>query len=173
MIEIAKRMKIWKESDDYVPRMGDIILYDWNDNGKGENVGWPDHIGIVEKNVNGALTIIEGNYSDSVKRRAIPVNSRYIRGYITPLYKEETQSEVNDLAKVFVKTLRKGDSNNYVIALQALLIARGYSCGKAGIDGDFGSATETAVCNCQSKNELKIDGIAGKETWCFLLSGDS
>lgn len=95
MIELAKKMGIWQENDSYIPLPADEILYDWDDNGVGDNTGWPDHIGLVEKVENGIITVIEGNYSDSVKRRNIAVNGKYIRGFITPRYddvKEETKN---------------------------------------------------------------------------------
>lgn len=88
MINLAKAMGIWVESDSFIPQPGDFILYDWDDSGSGDNTGWPDHIGIIES-VNrstGYMVVIEGNYSDSVKRRTISINGRYIRGFITPKY---------------------------------------------------------------------------------------
>jgi len=86
MITLAKQMGIWVEDDSYVPKPGDIVLYDWQDSGSGDNTGNPDHIGIVEKVVGNTETVIEGNYQDSVKRRELAVNGRYIRGYIVPKY---------------------------------------------------------------------------------------
>lgn len=86
MLSKANTMGIWVENDAYKPKIGDLILYDWQDSGKGDNVGNPDHVGIVENVVFNRITVIEGNYSDSVKRRVIGLNSRYIRGYITPRY---------------------------------------------------------------------------------------
>ena len=87
MITLAKQMGIWVEDDSYVPKPGDIVLYDWQDSGSGDNTGTADHIGIVEKVVGSTETVIEGNYQDSVKRRELAVNGRYIRGYIVPKYK--------------------------------------------------------------------------------------
>ncbi len=40
----------------------------------------------MEKVSGTSITVIEGNYSDSVKRRTISVNGRYIRGYGVPKY---------------------------------------------------------------------------------------
>ena len=89
LISKAKEEGIWVESDSYVPKPADAILYDWDDNGVGENKGDPEHIGIVEKVVGNTITVIEGNYNCAVKRRTIQVNGRYIRGYITPKYDAE------------------------------------------------------------------------------------
>lgn len=88
LIEQAKAMKCWQENDGYVPKPGDGVLYDWNDSGKGDNVGWPDHIGLVEQVYPeaGYFVTIEGNYNDSVKRRTVSINGKYIRGFIIPKY---------------------------------------------------------------------------------------
>ena len=64
------------------------LLYDWQDSGSGDNTGTPDHIGIVEKVASGKITVIEGNYSDMVKRRTITVNGNNIRGFVTPKYSD-------------------------------------------------------------------------------------
>lgn len=88
LIKIAKKMGIWVEDDTYVPLPGDAVLYDWDDSGKGDCVGPPDHIGVVEQvdKKAGYFTVIEGNYSNSVKRRTVLINGVHIRGFITPKY---------------------------------------------------------------------------------------
>ncbi|WP_455057704.1 glucosaminidase domain-containing protein [Jutongia sp.] len=86
MITLMKNMGIWVENDAYTPSAGDIIMYDWDDTGAGDNMGNPDHVGIVEKVINGVMTIIEGNISNSVGRRTINVNARYIRGFGVPKF---------------------------------------------------------------------------------------
>lgn len=86
MVELAKIMGIWQENDGYVPSAGDIILYDWQDSGKGDNTGWPDHVGIVEYVSGGKIVVIEGNYKGGVNRRTIAVDGKNIRGFICPRY---------------------------------------------------------------------------------------
>jgi hypothetical protein len=76
----------WEERDDYVPKPGDIIFYDWDDNGHGDCTGVPDHVGIVETCNGYNITVIEGNKGDTVGRRNLLVNSRYVRGYGVPNY---------------------------------------------------------------------------------------
>lgn len=88
-VNLFKKLGAWVESDSYIPREGDIILYDWQDsNPKSENKNSPDHIGVVEKVENGTITVIEGNCDSAVKRRTIKVNGKYIRGYGVPKYDE-------------------------------------------------------------------------------------
>lgn len=88
LIAEARKLNIWKENDNYVPKPGDAVLYDWDDSGKGDNVGWPDHVGTVvySNEEAGYFVVVEGNYDDSVKKRTVDINGRYIRGFITPNY---------------------------------------------------------------------------------------
>lgn len=99
MIELFKKIGAWDESDARIPAPGDIIFYDWNDNGQGDNRGSSDHVGIVESVSGGVITVIEGNYSNSVKRRTLMVNGKYIRGYGLPKYDEEPEKTVDELAQ--------------------------------------------------------------------------
>lgn len=85
-IQLFKNMGSWEENDAHVPGPGDYVFYDWDDSGVGDDKGSADHVGIVEKVVGSTITVIEGNYSDSVKRRSLAVNGRYIRGYGVPKY---------------------------------------------------------------------------------------
>ncbi len=110
MIELANQKGIWNENDAYVPKVSDLILYDWEDNGIGDCKGQPNHIGAVESVVNGMITVIEGNYGGECKRRTLPINGRYIRGYICPKY---TDIPVSDNSVYY--TVVKGD-NLYRIA---------------------------------------------------------
>ena len=96
MISLFKKMNRWVENDAYTPSAGDIIFYDWQDNGVGDNTGRSDHVGIVEKVSGNSIVIIEGNYSNAVKRRTLKVNDRYIRGYGIPEYDVETTAPSND-----------------------------------------------------------------------------
>ena len=179
MIELLKNIGAWVEDDAYVPKGGDILFYDWYDKGNGDNTTAPDHVGIVEKVEGDTITVIEGNYSNSVKRRTIKVNGKYIRGYGVPKYDTEAVVEKpvvdkptttrTEVCTVEVKVIRKGAKGDNVKALQILLIGRGYSCGSYGADGSFGTATDNAVRAFQKANGLTVDGICGPNTWNKLL----
>jgi hypothetical protein len=86
---LNKKLCSWVEDDAYVPTMGDIIFYDWDDNGKGDCTGHSDHVGIVVSVDGNKIKVIEGNKSGSPDRvgyRNVTVNQRYIRGYGVPKY---------------------------------------------------------------------------------------
>lgn len=93
MITLLQQKGIWMESDSYVPKAGDIIFYDWQDSGVGDNTGVPDHVGIVEKCDGNIIVVIEGNKNDGVERRSIQVNGKFIRGYGVPKYNAESQAK--------------------------------------------------------------------------------
>ena len=176
LIELSQKMGIWVEADDHIPAPGDAVIYDWQDkSGKADNKGGPDHIGIVEEVKNGIITVIEGNYSNSVKRRQLEVNGKYIRGFICPKYDAEATTTTTTTTKtkgdytMEMRNLKKGCKGEDVRALQILLIGRGYSCGSAGADSSFGPATDSAVRKYQKAMGLEVDGIAGKNTMSSLL----
>lgn len=101
MIKLAKKAKIWVEQDNYVPSTGDLIFYDWDDNGVGDCKGWSDHVGIVVSVINNKIKVIECNKSNTVGYRTISVNGKYIRGFITPKYNTEIKK------KQLMKSLKK------------------------------------------------------------------
>ena len=119
MIELFKKISCWIENENRTPNVGDIIFYDWDDNGSGDNTGWSDHVGIVENVSNGYITVIEGNYNDAVGRRVIAVNAKYIRGYGVPKYEKE------DISKTETTIVKNIDE-----------------IAKEVIDGKWGSGTE-------------------------------
>lgn len=85
MIELYKAKGRWMEDDDYVPKPGDLVMYDW-DAKSGPCTGAPDHVGMVEKVEGKTITVIEGNYDNQVKRRVICVEYIKVRGYCLPDY---------------------------------------------------------------------------------------
>lgn len=113
MIELFKKIGSWQENDAYVPAPGDYIFYDWQDTGYGDNQGGSDHVGIVEKVVGSTITVIEANINDSVGRRNLQVNGRYIRGYGVPKYSSKaTKEEKKEEAKP-TGSIKVGDVVNF------------------------------------------------------------
>ena len=64
----------------YEPQAGDIIFFDWG------NDGSIDHVGIVEKCENGTVYTVEGNSGDACRQQSYPVGSSSIYGYGCPKY---------------------------------------------------------------------------------------
>lgn len=84
MVRLYQEIGRWTENDAYIPSPGDVIFYDWQDTGYGDNVGQPDHVGIVTACDGQTMTIVEGNCDNAVKTRSLAVNARFIRGYGVP-----------------------------------------------------------------------------------------
>lgn len=98
MVKKAKDLGIWVENDAYVPKPGDVIMYDWQDDNSGDNMGNPDHVGIVIKVTDKKITVREGNKGGSVGNRSIDINGKFIRGFVIPPYEadaDELKPEVN------------------------------------------------------------------------------
>ena len=177
MVALAKKMGIWVENDAYVPSPGDIIHYDWQDSGTGDNANAPDHVGVVEKVVGKTITVIEGNYFNSVKRRYMTVNGKYIRGYIVPKYTDGAQTVQPEEPEVkveeYVPTVRQW---------QKAAIADGFKFPEYGADGVWGKECESVAKKAIVKKRLtgykykyltkivqqvvgvKVDGKCGRMT---------
>ena len=199
MIALYKAQGRWVEDDGYVPDEGDVIMYDWQDGGGGDNRGAADHVGIVVSCDGRSIKVAEGNISDAVGYRTLEVNGRYIRGYCVPDYgaagggyKQPYGADAGEDDEVVYVTpskatttsatctlmlpeLRQGDVDGKpmgaVWAMQTLLIARHFACGADGADGDFGPATAQAVKNIQTECSLETDAICGALTWKTLIGG--
>lgn len=106
-------------------------------------------------------------------------NLREARLMINPLFQMEVGEEAcagvcSYLGVPFIPrftlsnypNLRIGSENNFVYLLQFILVQNGANI---TIDGDFGSRTQAAVREFQTRNGLAADGIVGPVTWKYLL----
>lgn len=145
MIELYRAAGRWEENDAYRPEPGDIIMYDWQDTGKGDNTGGADHVGIVEKVVGNTITIIEGNKGEAVARRTLAVNGRYIRGYCLPDYaskaEEDDDMDQTKFDEMFVaamaeyrKKLRDNDSGDWSQKAREWAVSVGLFAGNGTLD---------------------------------------
>ena len=198
MIRLYKQHGRWAEDDNYMPQRGDVIFYDWDDNGAGDCTGAADHVGLVWNAYDSTITVIEGNCSDMVCYRDIKRNGRYIRGYGLPDYasrategeavvikapatgkspEEGTKSDEGSKCTVTLPVLMIGDGGEgsnleeAVRAMQFLLEKRGFKCGWMGADGDFGQKTKIALGKFQLAYALKRDCICKGEDWAVLILG--
>lgn len=186
MIEKYKAAGRWVENDGYLPEPGDVIFYDWEDTGVGDNRGSSDHVGLVWCVYKNEMTIIEGNCSDMVCFTSRKVDGQYIRGYGVPDYAgkadkepEADGQEIPDPVAVEIETkctvelpvLMVGDDSEAVRAMQILLEKRGFRCGWTGADGEFGRLTESALGKFQRAYELDLDGICKGADWTVLIVG--
>lgn len=166
MIELFKDLGEWVENDAYKPSAGDVILYDWNDSGSGDNTGTPDHIGIVEKVSGNTITIIEGNKGDAVARRTIQVNGVTIRGYGVPKY--DGSSTGASSSGTSSGSSGSGNTTSYKVKINT----------KSGVNVRSGAGTKygiltaipngTTVTISKTSGEWGYTSYGGKKGWVCL-----
>ena len=180
MIELYKKLGRWKESDSYVPKPGDVIMYAWGDNGVGGCTSGASHVGIVVSCDGKTITVIEGNKANAVGYREIAVNGRYIRGFGLPDYASKaTENEPvtpapatnkEETIKMELRMLKRGMSGNDVRAAMLLMKDKGYyPYAIPASDKLFGPKMEAGVRKMQAEHKLGVDGLIGFNSWTFLL----
>lgn len=65
----------WSNPEDAEPLPGDLVFFDWNEDGT------PEHVGVVLYAENGKLYTIEGNVDDQVKTLSYSLQDSTILGY--------------------------------------------------------------------------------------------
>lgn len=180
MIELYKKLGRWKESDSYVPKPGDVIMYAWGDNGVGDCTSGASHVGIVVSCDGKTITVIEGNKDNAVGYRTIAVNGRYIRGFGRPDYASKaTENEPvspapatnkEETIEMELRMLKRGMSGNDVRAAMLLMKDKGYyPYTIPASDKLFGPKMEAGVRKMQAEHNLGVDGLIGFNSWTFLL----
>ncbi len=182
MIKLYQRLGRWKESDSYIPKPGDVIMYAWGDNGVGDCTSGASHVGIVVSCDGKIITVIEGNKSDAVGYREIAVNGRYIRGFGLPDYASKaTEAEPEtpaptpapgkeETVKMDLRMLKRGMSGNDVRAAMLLMKDKGYyPYTIPATDKLFGPKMEAGVRKMQAEHNLGVDGMIGHNSWTYLL----
>ncbi|MBQ1349072.1 MAG: peptidoglycan-binding protein [Ruminococcus sp.] len=177
MIGLYKKLGRWREDENYIPKAGDIIFYDWDD-GKDfavtDNTGSPEHVGIVTDVSGGVIAVVEGNKGGAVGVRYVRVNGRYIRGFGLPDYAKLATPEVKPAPKPISKKcpysepkalIKMGSRGDGVRWVQWCLNKTG---AKLKVDGYFGVLTQAAVLRFQKKQKLAQDGIVGTKTRAAL-----
>lgn len=88
------RGRFMPRSSGYVPKPGDIIMYEWNPQNEGTAYDdGDDHTGIVEKAENGIVHTIEGNNGGACRRDWWSLGNPCISGYCVPLYNMEKEED--------------------------------------------------------------------------------
>jgi hypothetical protein len=90
-IKLFKNLGCWVEDDAYVPLPGDIIYYRMDNEDDGNCTTWANHVGIVIGTAEGHIKAIEGNKSEDVSCRILPIDDVIIRGFAVPDYAKAAQ----------------------------------------------------------------------------------
>ena len=137
----------------YTPRTGDLIIYDWANNGR----QW-DHVGIVLYVENGRVHTVEGNSSDRVIMRDFSLNDHEIQGFGAPFYTGAANVLEPSSYPVPSRNLSLGASGDDVKWMQAALLHAGFP---TPVDGYFGFNTQRQLKKFQVYYGLSSDGVLG------------
>lgn len=183
MIKKAKDKGIWMENDAYTPKVGDVIMYDWQDDGKGDNMGNPDHVGIVVKVDGNKITVREGNKGGTVGNRTLDVNGKFIRGYILPPYEAESATETTKptnnapVEETAVKTPVYKVGQTYTISVNTALNVRKGAGTQFGLVGYYGLTADAkkhaigSALKSGTRVTCKAVKNVGNDVWMQIPSG--
>lgn len=167
------------------PKVGDQIYFSWG--------GEVEHTGLVWNVDASKVYTVEGNTSGDkgvvpngggVFKKSYSLKDSAIYGYGRPDYslvseapsepekptEPEKPKEEDQVATIKIPWAQMGSEGETVRTLQRLLVSNGFSVGRAGCDGIFGSDTFAAVTAWQrTQKGLSVDGIVGPASWNRIL----
>lgn len=158
LIEYAKKLGIWVEEDDFIPSPADGIIYYWNDSGKGDCKSGASHVGTVEKidMKKKKITVIEGNKgtTHACGRREIGFNSRYIRGFIHPVYDGEAKPKKTKTKK----STQKKKTSGFTVGEKYTVTA------ESGLNIRKGAGTNMGIVGAAPKG-TKVECLEVRNGW--------
>ena len=137
------------------------------------DMGWQRFLNMVQANLDGNQTVVTltpqpsqpakpSGYDEWVARLQQELNHQFKRGLTVDGLKGPKTLNA-------CPTVKKGAKGNVTRLIQERLNSVGFSL---GVDGIFGTATYNAVKVFQRNRGLSQDGIVGKNTWSYLVSGE-
>lgn len=158
MIEKYRDLGRWEESDSYVPKAGDVIFYDWDDSGTGENYNDPEHVGIVCSVSDGVIKAIDGNWNGGqVAYHSINVNGTYIRGFGLPNYASKAGYQLDYVSGNRYLTQAEMEQNAWYI--WDFLGSRGWSM--QAVAGMLGNMETESTINPGIWQSLETNNTSG------------
>lgn len=156
-----EQITLAKKAGQWVSKYGQLAVGDWAYFKHSATTG---HVECVLDFNDTYIWTMGGNTSDDsynregncVGKHKMLRSKSTLQGYLRPLYSGR------------VKTSR-GMTGKHVREAQELLIKKGFSVGKSGADGDFGTDTVKAVKAAQKALGLNQSGTMNKETYNALL----
>lgn len=153
---------------DRLPRSGDVVFFDWSDD------GIADHVGIVESiNSDGSVTTIEGNTSSGnnsnggeVQRRVRTLGS--IQGFGHPRYNGiSSRPEIKfpphpSWPGKMICLTSPATASQDILKWQQQMVYRGWSFPISGI---FDQRSHEILKQFQSEKQLETDGVLGPQSW--------
>ena len=153
------------------PQTGDQVFFSYC-------TGEVSHTGLVVEVSATTVTTVEGNSADAVQKKTYSINDSQIYGYGRPDWDGSVSVDIPQEAKrpykyhmtqypVTLALLRRGDYGPQVVAMQAVLNAKGFAC---TADGEFGMDTEKSLKSFQKAAGLIDDGEYGGQSMNALMN---
>lgn len=160
-----RRGRFRSRKSGYVPKPGDIIMYEWDPQNEGTAYDdGDDHTGIVERVENGRVYTIEGNNGGQCRRDWWGLTNACISGYCVPLYnidKEEendmTEQQAFDIAMKAIRTYETGKANKAASEWAKVALA-------------YGKENKIMVGDAESGNLRPQDDITRQEVMQMLYN---
>lgn len=165
LISDARRLGVWVEKDSFYPSLGDLVIYNWSDSGKGDCTSGASHVGMVCEIGKNTFTVIEGNKgsNSTVGLRTLEYNARYIRGFCHLNYQSGSKITYRPSTpyegKLPKDTVHYGSKGDDVKAMQTFL--NWCDNAKLTVDGACGQASTAAIYDFQVTYGLEVDGYFG------------
>ena len=126
----------------------------------------PAGASVTVKNVTGTWAEVTYKGTDGYMKTDYLVIKKVVKPTRTP---KPTATPAPEESLESYRLLKRGDNGDGVVSLQNALIELGYLNGTA--DGNFGSATESALLQLQDKNGYPLSGTADANLQAFLFNG--
>ena len=106
-IKQAKARNQYTTNKNASVKIGDIVFYDWGNNGSA------DHVGIVCEVVGNNIKVVEGNYSNTVKIRTINRYSSEVEGFAFPNFASKATSKPSNPTSNLLEVAKKVIQGKY------------------------------------------------------------
>ena len=168
-------------AEEYGVKISDALTSPWNDASTAINKT-VENINAIETDHTSDIDTADTNAANDVnERREANVAIESAEKYVAPASSTSSSSSSSSSSKTSSSSstkksypygkasetsgnIKSGATGKKVKAIQWALKEMGYSIGKSGVDGIFGSATKSAVKKFQKKMGISADGIVGKNT---------
>lgn len=138
----------YNESENFFERVGSLA--------KSIGLGWGGDWASIKDRPH--LYLPDWGSTASKLKQQYGTPESFMKSWGKPENQKPSESKPENTERPYLK---RGDKGQKVKDMQLMLIGCGYSCGKSGADGIFGSGTEKSLLKFQHDNELKEDGLYG------------
>ena len=148
---------LYQKASAYTAKPGDLIFFDWNENGEA------DHVGFVVEVADGKVYTIEGNKSDCVRKDNYDIDDSTILGYgVMPQNPEQVEGSDPDGAGGYVWVVQEENTAKKKLLKGA---AKSAPLGAGAGSGSTGLAVEDYIPADGATLEYRLKENEGLDMW--------